>query len=44
MCEWKVQKLEDLEEGTETIHEPMLILFSDSSLKVIRAKKVLHQG
>ena len=31
--EGQVEELEDLEEGAETIDEPVLILFCDSSLK-----------
>lgn len=30
--EREMQELQHLEEGTETIHEPMLIFFSDASL------------
>lgn len=33
--EGQVKELEDLEEGAETIHEPVLILFRDSSLKAV---------
>ena len=32
MGEGEMQKLQDLEEGSETVHEPVLILFSDTSL------------
>ena len=32
MSKGKMQKLENLEKGTETIHKPVLIIFSDSSL------------
>ena len=32
MSEWEMQELKDLEEGAETVHEPMLIIFGDSSL------------
>jgi hypothetical protein len=31
--EGQVEELEDLEEGAEAIHEPVLILFRDASLK-----------
>jgi hypothetical protein len=32
MSKGKMQKLENLEKGTESIHKPVLIIFSDSSL------------
>jgi hypothetical protein len=35
MREGQVKELKDLEEGAETIHEPVLILFRDASLKRI---------
>jgi len=33
VSEGQMEELEDLEERAEAIHEPMLILFSDTSLK-----------
>lgn len=44
MSERKVQELQDLEEGAESVHKPMLILFSDASLNVITVEKDLRQG
>jgi hypothetical protein len=33
VCEGQMQELQDLEEGAESVHKPVLILFRDSSLQ-----------
>ena len=42
--EGQVEELEDLEEGAETIHEPVLILFRDASLKQLVSSLNLPLG
>ena len=46
MGEGQMKKLKNLEERTETIHKPMLILLGDSSLftTYIKSAKYLLQG
>ena len=44
MREGQVEELEDLEEGAEAIHEPVLILFRDASLKRVVSCLDLPRG
>ena len=42
--EGQMEELEDLKEGTEAIHEPVLILFCDTSLKQLLSSLNLPLG
>jgi hypothetical protein len=42
--EWEMQKLQYLEEATEPIYKPVLILFGDPSLKSYSEFVYLHLG
>jgi hypothetical protein len=42
--EGQMEELEDLKEGAEAIHEPMLILFSDTSLERLVSSMNLPRG